>query len=217
MNSGKTPILHLLASIVVALGLMLASASLVSAHAELVSASPPADGTVTSLPSSMTLVFSEEVKPGGVTVQVTGPDGARVDTGDAAVDLTDAERSSVKVSLFAGGPGEYSVHWETISNIDGDSAQGDYTFNIAPQAAIGSPAALGTPLVVTTNVSAEATPTLDPDSFGNPLREKGDFDSRAFALSIGAGVLALAVIVGIWYLVRPKNPKFGPRAKQDED
>lgn len=183
-----------------------------SAHAELESASPPANGTLTSLPPALTLVFSEEVKPGAVAVTVTGPDGKRVDDGSAAVDLNDPERTRVNVPVYAGGDGTYSVDWVAVSNLDGDETSGSYTFTVA--AASGSPvgATSGTPDAVISAATEAVTATVDDDSSNNPFGSTEDFDSRAFAVSIGAGLLALAAIVGFWFIVRPRNPKYGPRS-----
>ena len=201
------------AMFVIVLVVLAASAQITSgrAHAELESSSPPAGGTVTTLPPQMTLVFGEEVKPGSAVVEVTGPDGKRADNGDAAVDLTDPERKTVTVSLFAGGPGQYSVHWENVSNTDGDPVSGDFTFSVAA-ATSSSPVAAATP------GNPTATPTVvgqDPAN-GNPLNPDGDFDSTAFLISIGAGLLALAAIAGFWFVIRPRNPRFGPRAGRDQ-
>ena len=104
---------------------------LTSAHADLESSNPPAGGSVAALPAKMTLTFAEEVKPGSAVVEVTGPNGARADAGDADVDLTDAARKTVTVSLFAGGPGTYAVHWETVSNTDNHPLTGDFTFIVS--------------------------------------------------------------------------------------
>jgi methionine-rich copper-binding protein CopC len=177
-----------------------------SAHAEFVSSDPPAGGTVTDLPASMTIKFSEEVKPGSAVVEVTGPDGARVDDGSAAVDLTNAQRNTVTVGLFAGGPGAYSVHWENDSNLDGDHSTGDYSFTVAATPAASATSGPTTPQPTSTEGGAN----------GNPLSKDGDFDSRAFVVSLGAGALALLAIVGAWLLLRPKHPRFGPRAERDE-
>lgn len=177
----------------------------VSAHAEVQSATPAIDGTVDTLPASMTLTFSEEVKPDGITVTVTGPDGSRVDDGNAAVDLNNPDRNVVNVTLFSGGPGVYKVHWESVSNLDGDEASGDYVFSVGAE---GS-AVIGSAVV--------ASPTPDPGLNGNPLNPEGDFDSRALALSVGAGLLVAVAIFGVWLVVRPKNPKFGDRADRDGD
>ena len=195
MRSSIPPVLRLAALTLVFL-LTGIEGEQAKAHAELVSANPPVDGTIATLPARMTLVFTEEVRPGSEVVEVTGPGGARVDTGDAAVDLTDPGRVTVIASLFAGGAGTYSVHWENVSNIDGDASQGDYTFAVDP------------------NVAATPSPeaTLDPDARGNPLSQDDNFDGSAFAISVGAGLLALAGIVAFWFVIRPRNPRFGPRA-----
>jgi len=191
----------------VLLALILSSApshtSPVSAHAELQSAFPAIDGTVDALPASITLTFTEEVKTDGITVTVTGPDGTRVDTGSAAVDLTNAGRNVVNVPLYNGGPGEYTVHWVTVSNLDGDEATGDFVFIVggAGTAVIGE--------------AAVASPTPNPDFRGNPLNPEGNFDSRALALSVGAGLLVAVAIFGIWMVIRPKNPKFGSRVDRE--
>jgi methionine-rich copper-binding protein CopC len=205
---------NLIAVTVVALVLgVIGSPKLALAHAELESSSPPAKGTVTSLPSSLTLVFSEEVKPGSVSVTVTGEDGQRVDDGGAAVDLNDPERTRVNVTLFAGGDGIYTVQWQTISNIDGDQAEGSYTFTVAADpVAAGSPVT-GTPGNIGSPPAAAIAPTEADLVNGNPLGTTEDFDSRAFAISIGAGLLALVAIVGFWFLLRPRNPKYGGRAR----
>ena len=86
------------------------------------------------------------------------------------------------------------MHWDSISNLDGDEASGDYTFSVAGPgtAAIGD--------------VAVATPTLDPDANGNPLSKDSQFDSGSFFLSLGAGALALILIIGFWLRVRPKSP-----------
>jgi copper resistance protein C len=199
------PVLALLCAIVI-------MPSVGNAHADLESASPPVDGTVTGLPPMMTLVFGEEVKPGTAVVEVTGPDGTRVDRADAAVDLTDPERRTVTVSLMNGDPGEYTVHWENVSNTDGDQVSGDYRFTVAPASVISSPAVAATPQ----NPTPAVTATVITGDNNNPLDTEGDYDSRGLAISIGAGLLALAAIVGFWIVVRPKNPRFGSRANRDQ-
>jgi hypothetical protein len=144
-----------------------------------------------------------------VSVQVTGPNGDRVDTGDAAVDLTDPERETVQVSLFTGGPGEYAAHWETISNLDGDSATGDYIFTVQIAPGSSLEPSVGTPEATT--IAPAPTPTAE--NFGNPLAATdGDFDSRAFAISLGAGVLVIGGIAAFWLVVRPRNPRFGAKS-----
>lgn len=191
--------------------------SAANAHAELETASPPVNGTVTSLPPILTLHFSEEVKPGGVSVTVSGPDGKRVDNGGASVDLNDPERLTVIVPMLLGGDGAYLVEWQTLSNIDGDQESGSYSFTVASAAASPVNTTAATPEDSGQQVIIAPSVTIDPNRNGNPLPTNSDYDSRAFAISVGAGLIALAAIVGFWFLVRPRNPKFGPRSRNGKD
>ena len=193
---------------------IIAQPQLASAHADLESSNPPAGGSVAALPAKMTLTFAEEVKLGSAVVEVTGPNGTRADSGNADVDLTDATRKTVSVSLFAGGPGMYSVHWETVSNTDSHPLSGDFTFTVTGGAAGATPAATPTGASAA-NLTPTAVPTEDPAN-GNPLNPEGDFDSRALAISVGVGLIGVAAIVGFWLAVRPKNPRFGPRSGRDQ-
>jgi methionine-rich copper-binding protein CopC len=187
-----------------------------SAHAELASANPPPDGSVTSLPAQLILTFTEEVREDSVSVEVTGPGGERVDDGNAALDLTNPDRTVVRVSLFSGGPGAYTVSWQTVSNIDGDSATGSYRFAVVPATSPGA-GSVGTPVagIEPTGVTT-ATATVDPEGTTTVLGGEDDYDGMAFAISVGAGLVALAAIVGFWFLVRPKNPRFGSRARSGQ-
>jgi len=189
--------------------LLVGQPRLSGAHADLESSNPPAGGTISALPPKLTLTFAEEVKPDSPVVEVTGPDGKRVDAGDAAVDLNDATRKTVTVSLFAGGPGAYAVHWETVSNTDGHPLSGDFTFTV-------NSAAASSPTAATALASPTAIATEDPTN-GNPLSQQSDFDSRALGISVGAGLIALAAIVGFWFAIRPRNPRFGPRAGRNRE
>ena len=196
----------------------LATARSVAAHAGLESSVPEAGSTVASAPLTLDLTFSEEVSNGGVTVRVIGPAGDEVQAGTAEVDLNDPERRHVTLSLRGNlPPGRYTVEWETTSNLDDHAESGSFDFMVGALAA--SPAtssvpgtAVGTPDADASSIQAE--PTLDPAN-GNPLgTEDGDFDGRAFALSIGAGLIGVGAIVAFWRAVRPRNPAFGGRSRR---
>ena len=162
-----------------------------------------------AFPAKLTLTFAEEVKPDSPVVKVTGPDGKQIDSGDAAVDLNDPTRTTVTVSLYAGGPGAYAVHWETVSNTDEHPLSGDFSFTVSPTTA-ASPSFGGD--------SSQPDGNCDRGpANGNPLNPNGNFDSRALGISVGAGLIAMAAIVGFWFAVRPKNPRFGPRAGRDRE
>jgi methionine-rich copper-binding protein CopC len=171
-----------------------------AAHAEPERASPPINGVVPAAPAVVEIWFDEEVATEGTAIQVIGPGGIQVDLGDAAVDLFDPERRHVTVSLREGlGPGAYTVQWQSASNADGDSAQGGYLFSVEPGASpVASPAAALAPSPAATS-TAEPTPVPAVSATGN-------FDARAFWISVGAGLLAALAIFAFWRLVRPKQP-----------
>ena len=200
----------------------LASARSVEAHAGLESSVPEAGSTVASAPLTLDLTFSEEVSREGVTVRVIGPAGEEVQAGTAEVDLNDPERRHVTLSLRSNlPPGRYAVEWETTSNLDSHAERGSFAFTVgapvaspaaspAPSSVPGTP--VGTPDAMASSIQAE--PTLDPAN-GNPLgAEDGDFDGRAFVLSVGAGLVGVGAIVAFWRAVRPRNPAFGGRARR---
>jgi methionine-rich copper-binding protein CopC len=190
----------------------LGSAAHVSAHAEPERAIPPINGVVDAAPAVVEIWFSEEAKTEGTTIIVIGPGGIQVDMGDAKVDLNDPERKHVTVSLRPNlGPGAYTVQWHSVSGTDGDSAQGGYLFTVGsggtPDA---SPAATPQGGVTNAEATAEISPTVElvasPES--TAAAEEGDFDGQAFALSVGAGLVAAVGIFLFWRWVRPKDPKF---------
>lgn len=187
------------AGLLAAVYLWLTTAS-ASAHADVERAEPTINGTVPVAPAKVEIWFDEELRTDGTTIQVIGPGGIQVDLGDAAVDLQDPSRRHVTVSLRPDlGPGAYTVQWVSVSAGDGDQAQGGFRFTVAS----GSPAA-----------SEGATPAVSGAPAGTPVAaepakpEKGDFDSRAFAISVLAGLAVAALIFGFWRIVRPKNPMF---------
>ena len=177
------------------------------AHADLESSNPPADGTISALPPKLTLIFAEEVRPDSPVVEVTGPDGKRVDSGDAAVDLNDPTRKTVTVSLFAGGRRIRCPLGDGLET-DGHPLSGDFTFTVSSARRRRRPAA--------TPANLTAIATEDPTN-GNPLNPQGNFDSRALGISVGAGLIAMAAIAGFWFAIRPRNPRFGPAPGVDRE
>ncbi len=178
------------------------------AHAEPERAIPPINGTVSELPSRLEVWFAEEVREAELTVRA--PDGAVISTGEAELDLNDPERRHVTIALGSGrGPGEYVVEWRTVSAIDGDTADGVFRFTLtaggtpaaSPEASpLASPVASPEPSPIGQAVTATPAPATAP-------ADEGEFDSRAFAISVLAGLVAAAFIYLFWRLVRPKPPR----------
>lgn len=127
-----------LTALVAALALALLSVGSASAHAELESSVPAAGSTVTASPERVTLVFSQELKPAGNSVTVTGPSGAVVSQGDAALDRSDPNRATLVVALAPNlAAGAYTVAWVNAS-VDGHSEEGEFTFTVASASAPSS-------------------------------------------------------------------------------
>lgn len=114
----------------VLLALAFISTSRVLAHAEYVSSEPPANGTVTTAPERVVIVFSQELKPEGNTIRVTDARGNQVDRGDTTLDRNDPNRKTIIVSLSPGlSDGVYTVNWKNAST-DGHSETGRFRFTI---------------------------------------------------------------------------------------
>ena len=123
------------ATLAVAVLLLMLSAGPVAAHAELVS-SDPADGAVLAIPPTMvTLTFSEGLNASESHFELVGPDGAQVGTGTAAKDGDEA----MTLGGLALGPGAYTIKWTSVS-LDTDILRGTLTFTVsdAPSPAASS-------------------------------------------------------------------------------
>lgn len=127
------------AVLVAALALLLVQAGLsvagVGAHAEYQRSEPPADGVVPQAPARVDVWFTQELfrQAGANVIEVTGPDGARVDTGDVVLD--DADRHHLSVGLRPDlPPGRYTVAWRNLSADDGDPHDGSFAFTVDPAA-----------------------------------------------------------------------------------
>jgi methionine-rich copper-binding protein CopC len=94
------------------------------AHAFLDHASPLVGSTVPTAPHELSLSFTQNLEPSFSTVEVTGPNGARVDQGKPQI-----SGNTMRVGLKASGPGAYHVHWHALS-VDTHTTQGSFTFHV---------------------------------------------------------------------------------------
>jgi methionine-rich copper-binding protein CopC len=174
------------------------------AHADL-DRSIPADGDQLDVaPAQVEIWFTEELADGS-TADVIGPDGERVDNGDAAIDLFDPERKHLVVTLQPGlQAGTYTVNWTSVSGEDDDTESGSFTFELtvtatpvaSPMASpVASPDASPSPETAVAQIAGQA----------QPVDENAKPSGIAFAIGIGAGVLAALLIFGFWLLVRPRR------------
>lgn len=122
---------------------LLAMPGLVSAHAKVISSTPENGAILDVAPATITLKFDDELESDGATLVVTDANGAVVDNGDGAVDLSDTERKTMTVSLKSGlGAGGYTATWTVIGD-DGHEVSGTVVFAVgaAPIPVAPAPAA----------------------------------------------------------------------------
>ena len=172
------------------------------AHAVLVRADPAPGSVVGSAPGMVRIWLSEPVQAPPDAVVVTGPDGARVDGGDARVAADDA--TQLQVTLTANAPGTYEVRWRAIS-ADTHPVGGSFQFSVG--APSGGVAPAGATTTVDTSGRAWAAVARWLHLFGvvvalGPLvfrvvvlgrLRDSEIDLRLWRVSrIGAGIVIVA-------------------------
>jgi len=98
------------------------------AHAHLTSSVPAQNATVAA-PSALRLGFSEGLDLRFTGIEVTGPDGAVVPTGDATLDPAGTTLIVPVTGALPAGP--YTVDWRALSK-DGHTTKGSYVFTVGP-------------------------------------------------------------------------------------
>ncbi|WP_158544760.1 copper resistance protein CopC [Blastococcus sp. TF02-9] len=127
--------------LVAAGALVLGAPSAALAHDGLVATSPAAGASVVEAPDALELDFTGEPLSLGTLVEVTGPDGALVSSGDAEIRGTTLVQP-IEDDVAAG---TYRVEWRSTSS-DGHPLSGTFDFTVteaenAPAPAATSPAA----------------------------------------------------------------------------
>ncbi|WP_203905480.1 copper resistance CopC/CopD family protein [Virgisporangium aliadipatigenens] len=120
----------LLATFVVGVAVLLGTAAPASAHASLTRTDPSSGAILQSAPASITLSFTEGVRPVAERIQVIGPDKARADSGTPRVNGTDL---SIPLARNL-GKGTYLVTFRVIS-ADSHPIGGSFTFSIGQPSA----------------------------------------------------------------------------------
>ena len=171
----------------------------VRAHAEFDHSNPAPNSTVAAPPTIVEAWFTEDLDSNGTSLSVFGPDGTQVDKGDSAVDLYDPLRRHATVSLKDGlGPGVYTVKWTSVSSIDGDTANGSFTFTVGGS---GTPCAAGTPGAT----PSAATPASATPGAGTPTAVLCD------PITVDAGFGTPAAAGGLMITLAADQTIAGPR------
>ncbi len=120
---------QLLLLLVISTILPLISATPAAAHSDLISSDPSDGETLGEAPQSVRLWFEKEIDFFESTVAVFDSNERQVDLGDSSVNPDD--RHELRVSLPNElNPGEYSVRWDVVDDLDGHPIEGQYSFII---------------------------------------------------------------------------------------
>jgi copper transport protein len=180
-------------------------------HATLLSSEPTKDSTVTTSPTRIYLVFSEEVEPSLGRIRLVGPGGQVValqSTGDPR--NVSALVAPVTTPLAAG---TWRVEWRIVSE-DGHPIDGDFTFAVgAPSAGVTAAPAppSGASHDTTTSSPSSATPA---DTASSATAAMDDVPVVP-ALLRGLGVGLLTAVAGLLFFLETRRDRARqPRAER---
>ncbi|MDT0188518.1 copper resistance protein CopC [Microbacterium sp. ARD31] len=170
-------------SLLLAAGLLFATAAPAAAHDEIVSSSPEAGSTVSVDPEEISLTFSGEILTdfSAVIIEVVAPDGQNIASGDPVIDAT-----TVTQAVTPGQAGAYTVRWRVVSS-DGHPISNEYQYTVE---AITVPTSAPTP-----EATEEQTPDPSPtstDTTGNPGHGEPSGGGELLPiLAVASGVIVL--------------------------
>ena len=103
-----------------------AGTGLAAAHTVMVASDPPADATLTSSPTKVSVTFNEDLQPTFAAMTVVGPDGNLWSSGDPEV------RGPVAaITVRPLGPsGRYAVNYR-VTSADGHVVSGSWSFTLS--------------------------------------------------------------------------------------
>jgi len=151
---------------------LLGSAPSALAHAQLESSDPPNSDIVDTMPSAITVTFTERLERSESRLELFDYQGNEIEGTTVAAGNDDY---TMILQVPDGLPnGTYAVLWRTLSNDDGHTAQGYFTFTVGTAA----------------DIAAVVTVPTDGVTYGAPLWMQAT--ARWFAL------LGLAAFMAIW-------------------
>lgn len=124
-------------------GALFAAAGAASAHADLVSTSPPDGAVLTAEPTRLTLTYSESVTLRLSSVSVVAPDGRHVASA-AGLQYGTTGQDSLSIALAPDtSQGTYVVDWQAVAADDGHATAGFVTFSVGSRGRFTAPARAG--------------------------------------------------------------------------
>ena len=192
---------------VVMLAALVAMPQLASAHARYKSSTPAKSEVVPEAPAQVEITFSEEIQKiaDSYSMTVTDSNDAIASSGPAVINEQDRSKMSVNLPSNL-PPGRYVVHWNNVSDSDGDPFAGAFAFYVATQptpadvAADAALAAAEAPEATDTAAPGAATSTKGPSTgpttpaaSGTPASGSGS--GGGSALNVGVIVVIVVVVV----------------------
>lgn len=177
----------------------LAAPTVTQAHATLKNSSPANGEVVATMPSTITATFTERLEPTESGLELFDSQGQKV---EGVTPQPGSDDYTMTIQVPSGLPnGTYSVLWRTLSNDDGHTAQGYFTFTVGTAA----------------DVAAVVTVPTDNVGDGPPQLLK--------TVSRWAALVGLAAFLATWpiwtIVVRPalapvwrEGPQFARRMKR---
>jgi methionine-rich copper-binding protein CopC len=104
-----------------------AATSSAFAHAKLESSDPKAGSTLNSAPKQVRIKFNETIESSFSKIKLTGPQDKEIPVTATTVDKADP--TAMIAPLPALSPGEYHIHWSTMTH-DGHKAKGEVAFKV---------------------------------------------------------------------------------------
>ena len=173
-------------------------------HATLLSSEPAAKSTLTTSPTRIRLVFSEEIEPSLGRIRLVAPDGS-VATLKSAGDPHDVSALIAPIPSPLGS-GVYRVEWRIVSE-DGHPIDGTYRFTVATSGDTVRTPVRATPSAPPATAEPETAAT-DSTAMGTMAAESSVVTATLSALAIGT-LTAFAGLLG--FLVTRRSPAPQPR------
>ena len=107
-----------------------------AAHAEYVSSTPAENAILHQAPTTISIVFSEDVNPVGSSIQVYDVNGQQITT--AAAQVERANLKTMTVPMQGNGSELYVVVWRTVSAVEGHHDSGSFRFFVNPSPMLSS-------------------------------------------------------------------------------
>lgn len=156
------------------------------AHDVLIAGSPADGATVTAVPATVDLTFSNDLLPAGAIVEVRDPSGV-----NRAIGAPTVAGASVSVAVDPAAPGGgYTVVWRVVSS-DGHPIEGSYGFTVDAPAPTPTPTPTSEPSPTTTP-TATATVTA---ALATPAPGAGLIGSLPGGVVLAVAVASIGAVV----------------------